>query len=138
MPEQRDRSAVNFNAQMQVISNGQASDTVVTHWVNANSGRIQKDFCHCFGVEMEKGVDGEEYFPGGFEPDQKDPNDPTKWVYQGPLINRIGRVEVAPKEVISTKTNKPVTYMNIKRFFCALGSACHEQHSEDLLRKSGA
>jgi len=96
--------------------------------LNTNAGFYHEDFVHCFGLPMEQ-VGPEEFaIPGEFMPDPSDPQNPAKWTYNGPLIGRVGKVEV-----VMGKDDKGKDRSQIKRFLCAV-TGCQKKHSENLIK----
>lgn len=102
--------------------------------MNTNFGPGLTDLCHGFGLQLIKNGDGYT-IPGKFDgPD----NDPTKWVYSGPLLGEVADVEVvesaqigADGKVVTDEKGNAKTRNEIKQFICRV-TGCTMKHSTDL------
>ncbi len=127
-------TSVNLNAIMQITNHAEFGDRKIYDTMNSN-GYTYADFSHCFGLPME--TDGTEFWlPGTWDKDKAKYNadDPATWIYNGPLVGRTGKVEIAVDNYNGKDNNK------VKRYFCAIAD-CEKKfpgvsHREDLLRKS--
>lgn len=132
-----DKGSVNFNAQMEIINNPEYDGSKIFEGLNSKAGFVQADFTHSFGYQMEDAGNGTYNMPGFWDGDPATFNsdDPSTWKYEGPLLNRIAKVE------LGTKTWNGQEQIAIKRYFCALPeNECKAQgvrHSENLLKKQG-
>lgn len=116
----------NLNPIMKIINNNDLHNRRIFDNVNSNAGWIERDFCHCFGVQLENPADPD--FPGEFiVPPGKDSKNPENWDYKGPLLGQTGQLEVA--EVTG---NNGKVYVNVKRYLCRV-PGCKEDHSQNLL-----
>lgn len=73
-----------------------------------------QDMCHCFGLEMEEYDSDRPKIPGIWDTDKAKfkADDFKTYVYSGPLLNKVGKVEV----IESSWQNKPNN--KIRKFFC--------------------
>lgn len=99
------------------------------------SAQIIQDFVHCGGEIMEEDPNdpnGEASMPGVFDTDKAkfDPTDPKTWLYSGPLLNKLYKVELYTDNWQGRLNNK------ILRFFCAVPNCAERfpqiQHSDNL------
>jgi len=108
----REGSTINLNPVMKVINNPNGlNDNRAFCNLNTAAGWIMKDFAACFGFELE-GPDKSD-LPGEFvliDP-SKDGNDPSNWKYEGPLLQKTGKLEIAER-IYNGKVQA-----DIKRFF---------------------
>lgn len=116
------KDSYNLMPNMRIINNPDYHDRKVNDWLNSRAGWVMRDFCHCFGIQLA-GPDDDPEFPGEFTPSGE--ADPKKWNYQGPLLGRTGKLELA--EADGGK------YVNIKRYLCQV-PGCTVKHSENLIR----
>lgn len=132
----KDGNSVNLNAEMQVVNNPDLVNRKLFDSLNTPGAAFyHADFCHCFGLPME--TDGKEsWIPGDWDgdPAKFKEDDPTTWVYKGPLAGRIGRVEVEVDNYNGKDNNK------IRRYFCAVQDCASKfpkiKHLEQLNKKS--
>lgn len=127
---------VNLQPQMKIINSaGTTTDgkplngQKVFDNLNVGFGPRLQDFVHCFGERMVEEGDTVD-IPGQFVgPD----DDPSKWVYHGPLTGKVGKLELV--EIAATKPGaKPTDKVTtIKRYFCAV-QGCDVNHMENLAR----
>lgn len=84
-----------------------------------NSGWAVQDFVHCFGLELDPdgNIPGEWDFanPAGTDPMA----DPTKWKYRGPLVGKVGRVEIIEAEYTAKDQTKKMGTA-IKQYICSV------------------
>src|SRR5271165_1657714 len=82
---------------------GNGKPLTVMYSLNTSAEWILSDFCHCFGLPMEK-VDEKNFtIPGDFD----GPNDdPSKWTYKGPLVGRKGKVFLSKGDYKGKPQNK--------------------------------
>ena len=102
--------------------------------MNSKAGFILFDFVHAAGLQMDEIQDefaGTEKakltIPGIFDGADANPDDPSKWSYQGPLLNRTMEVELAETEYQGKKRNE------VRQFYCAV-PGCTEKHSTNLIK----
>jgi hypothetical protein len=83
------------------------------------SGWAVQDYVHCFGLELDQ--DGN--IPGEWDwgvPAGVDPMlDPTKWKYRGPLVGKVGKVEIVEAEY-KDKSGATKNGIAIKQYICAV------------------
>lgn len=125
----------NLNPSMEVINHPDLAGRKVFDTLNSNGAWTWPDFCHAFGLPME--TDGQSsWLPGDFEADKANynPDKPETWKYQGPLVGRIAKIEVAVDSYQGKENNK------IRRYFCAVTDCATKfpkiRHSENLLKGS--
>lgn len=94
-----------------------------------------QDMCHCLGVEMEDYDSDRPKIPGIWDTDKVKfkQDDFSTYIYSGPLLNKVGRVEVIESEYQGRKGNK------IRKFFCQIPN-CEQlfpdiTHSENVAGK---
>jgi hypothetical protein len=118
----KDKESVNFNPQFTFIAPGEKYDgKVLKYAFNANTktpSTIQ-DMVHAVGELMETDPDNPEApasMPGIWDADlvKFKPDDPSTWVYQGPLMNKELQAELYISEYNGQKNNK------VLRFLCAI------------------
>lgn len=125
----------NLNAEFSIIQNPEYEGRRVFAGLNSKAGFILIDFVHATGLEMEEAQDGNEgteaaqlVMPGIWEGSEQFPEDPTKWRYQGPLINKIFEAELTTTEYQGRKRNE------IRQYKCSV-AGCAERHSTNLIKK---
>lgn len=128
-------TSTSLNALMEVTNHPDFSGRKLYDTLNEGGAWLWPDFVHCFGLPME--TDGESYWiPGEWDGDKikYKADDPSTWVYKGPLISRTGKAEIA---VADNTKGRDVN--KIKRYFCAITDCATKfpkvRHQEDLLRK---
>jgi len=132
----KDGASINLNAMMAITNHPEYANRKLYDSLNTPGGAFtQPDFVHCFGLPME--TDGKEsWIPGEWDGDvaKFKEDDPSTWVYKGPLIGRSGKVEVYVDNYNGRDNNK------IRRYFCAVSDCATKfpkiRHSADLARKS--
>lgn len=86
----KDKGSINLNPQMKVINHPTLNGKYIFNNLNTKAGWILKAFVENLGLKMvEVGEDLD--MPGEFTGPE---DDPTKWVYRGPLLGRTGKVKV--------------------------------------------
>jgi hypothetical protein len=101
---------------------------------NSKVPQLLQDMSHGLGELMEEDPDPEapDSLPGIFDTDKLKFNkdDPTTWVYSGPLLNKTTKVELYIQEYNGKPSNK------VLRFFCAIPDCAQRfpkiQHSDNL------
>jgi hypothetical protein len=127
-------TSFNYNPMMEIINHPDYVNNKIYDTLNSAAGWIIPDFSHCFGFPME--TDGTDYWlPGIFDADKAkfNPDDPSTWVYAGPLTGAVGKVEIGH----DSYNGKAIA--RIGRYFCSVENCAtkfpHIKHSENLLRK---
>jgi hypothetical protein len=130
----KDGQSVSLNAELAVVSPVQYEGRRVFPSLNSKAGFIIFDFVHGLGLEMEEVQDenaGTEKasltIPGVFDGQDTNPDDPTQWKYQGPLLNRTIEVELAETEYQGKKRNE------IRQYKCVV-AGCTARHSTNLIK----
>lgn len=131
----KDGNSINLNAIMEVVNHPDFAGRKLFESLNTPGGAFtQPDFVHCFGLPMD--TDGKDsWIPGEWDKDKAKfkEDDPTTFVYEGPLVGRTGKVEVAVDNYQGKDNNK------IARYFCAVQDCASKfpeiKHSTNLLRK---
>jgi hypothetical protein len=127
--------SVNFNAIMEVINHPDYDKTKLFETLSAKAGFTQWDFAHAFGLELEDQGNGQYALPGTWDGDLASfkADDPSTWKYDGPLVGRDAKVEVAIDTYEGKENNK------IKRYFCIVPDCAtrfpDNKHSQDLLKR---
>lgn len=119
--------SVNLNPTMKIINNPNVdlNDQRIFFNCNTAAGWIMLAFAHSLGLELE--VDGDQAnLPGNFVPDPNDTENVEKMKYEGPILGRTGRLEIALRK---TDQNKDQSY--VKQFFCKV-QGCQEKHPDNL------
>lgn len=134
-PSKAKTGSRNLNALMEVVNHGELIGRKLYDSLNEGGAFTWPDFVHCFGLPME--TDGtDSWIPGDWNGDAAkfNPDDVTTWKYKGPLVGRVGKVEVAVDNYNGKDNNK------IRRYFCAVAD-CETKfpkvrHIQDLLKNS--
>jgi len=132
----KDGNSVNLNAIMEVVNHPDFAGRKLFESLNTPGGAFtQPDFVHAFGLPMD--TDGKDsWIPGEWDKDKAkfNPDDPSTYVYEGPLVGRTAKVEVAVDNYQGKDNNK------IARYFCAVPDCAQKfpeiKHSSNLLRKA--
>lgn len=134
-PSAAKTGSTNLNALMIVVNHPEFAGRKLYDSLNVGGAFTYPDFSHCFGLPME--TDGKDsWLAGEWNGDlaKFKEDDPTTWVYKGPLVGRSGKVEVAVDNYNGKDNNK------IRRYFCAITDCTTKfpkvRHIEDLLKKS--
>lgn len=123
--------STNLNACMEIVNHPDFMGRKLYDNMNTPGGAFyQSDFVHCFGLPMD--TDGTtSWIPGDWDKDKAKfkEDDPTTYSYEGPLVGRIGKVEVGVDSFGS----------KIARYFCAVAD-CNSKfpdikHYSNLLKK---
>jgi hypothetical protein len=121
------KDSVNLNPIIKIINNNdpELNNKPIFENLNTNAGWVMNDFIHALGLEMVDNGDNVD-IPGEFTgPD----SDPSKWVYNGPILGRTGTVELVQIEYEGKKQTKPMKY------FCQV-AGCQVKHSDQLTKAS--
>lgn len=118
----KDGESVNFNPEFTFIDPGQKWDGKVLKYAFVGSAKVPsllQDMVHATGEVMEvdeNDPDAPASMPGIWDADQVKfkPDDPSTWVYQGPLLNKDLQAELYIDDYNGQKNNK------ILRFICAV------------------
>lgn len=127
-------ASTNLKPVFEVVSPVEFAGRKVFDTLNTGGAWMYPDFCHAFGLPME--TDGKEsWLPGQWDGDASKfkEDDPSTWVYKGPLVGRVAKVEVAVDNYNGKDNNK------VRRYFCAVADCATKfpkiKHSEDLLKR---
>ena len=127
-------TSTNLNARFEMINHPDYAGRKVFDSLNEGGAFLWPDFVHSLGLPMETDGDSS-WIPGEWNGDlaKFKEDDPSTWVYKGPLVGRVAKLEIAVDNYQSRDNNK------IKRYFCAIAD-CNTKfpkirHSEDLLKK---
>ena len=130
----KDGQSVSLNAELSIVNPVEYENRRVFASLNSKAGFIIFDFVHAAGMDMEEVQDenaGTEKaaltIPGVFEGQSANPDDPTQWKYQGPLLNRTMEVELTETEYQGKKRNE------IRQYKCAV-TGCTAKHSTNLIK----
>lgn len=129
--------SVSFNAECAIINHPDYEGKRVFVGLNTKMMFMYPDFVHSLGLEMEvvqnedAGTDKELLtLPGAWEGYAENPDDPSKWKYLGPMLNKTFNAELA--HIPATTEYKAKN--EIRQFKCAL-PGCTEKHSTNLIRE---
>lgn len=110
------------------VTNNPELDGKVLRYIFVGNTKIPsflQDMVHCFGMEMEDYNTDRPKIPGIWDTD-KAKFDPAKfetYVYSGPLINKVGKVELIESSFNGKPNNK------VRKFFCNVPN-CAERFPE--------
>jgi hypothetical protein len=128
-------TSVNLNPQMSVVNHPDFAGRKVFDSLNQGGAFMYPDFVHAFGLPME--TDGKDsWIPGTWDADKAKfkEDDASTWVYQGPIVGRIAKVEIAVENFNGKDTNR------VRRYICAVADCASKfpkvRHSADLLKRS--
>jgi hypothetical protein len=127
--------SINLNGMVKIIGRPEYSNRQV--FVNLNTqipGFIQ-DFVHSFGLEMEDQTGDDPSIPGNFDGDlgKFKEDDPTTWVYKGPLLGQTGKFELGLREYEGAQQQ------DIIKMICKVPNCAERfpkvRHSKDMRKK---
>lgn len=133
--------SINLNPILKIVNHQLYNGQRVFYSLNTKAAWMWHDFAHAFGFPLEFAPTGENgaeepYLPGGPDawiPDPSNPDDVTKWKYQGPLIGSVGKVELV---VLKNPGQKEKN--DIKQFVCAVSGCATKYpeitHSQNLIK----
>lgn len=134
----KNKDGINFKPRMVVINNPEYDKTSVFDTLSSKAGFTQWDFVHAFGLELEEIGNGNYVIPGTWDGDPATfkETDPSTWKYDGPLIGRDAKLELA----IEPSFNDSAKMVNkIRRYICAVPDCATKfpdnKHIMDMLRK---
>jgi len=126
--------SVSLNAELAIIGGTDHDGKRVFVGLNTKMAWMWADFIHATGLQMEvvqdefAGTEKENLtIPGVFEGSDTNPDDPSQWKYQGPLLNKTLEAELATREYNGKKSN------DVRQFKCAV-AGCTEKHSTNLIK----
>lgn len=130
-----EKPSINLNAQAKILGIDEVDGKPRFLFANLNSSipSFIQDFVHSFGLEMTDQFGENPGIPGEFDGKE---DDPTTWVYQGPLIGQTAQweVTVSPHWQDSNKQQQ-----DIVRFICKVPDCAnrfpHVKHSTDMRKK---
>ncbi|HEY1644842.1 MAG TPA: hypothetical protein VGF75_00465 [Candidatus Saccharimonadales bacterium] len=134
----KDGESVNFNPQFTIIDPGQKWDGKVEKYLFVGSAKVPsllQDMVHALGEIMEQDPndpDSPASIPGIWDADQVkfQADDPSTWVYQGPLMNKECKAELYINSYQGQDNNR------ILRFLCAIPDCATKfpkiQHSTNM------
>jgi hypothetical protein len=134
----KDKESLSLNAEFAIINsvNVDFDNRRVFSGINTKMAFMWPDFIHATGLEMEVVQDADAgtekqnlTIPGVFENSDTNPDEPEKWKYQGPLLNKTLEVELA--EIPAKDGYKAKN--EIRQFKCAI-QGCTAKHSTNLIR----
>jgi hypothetical protein len=133
-PSAAKTGSTNLNARFEMINHPEYAGRKVFDSLNEGGAFLWPDFCHALGLPMETDGDSS-WLPGEWngDPAKFKEDDPSTWVYKGPLVGRVAKLEIAVDNWQGRDNNK------IKRYFCAVADCATKfpkiRHSDDLLKK---
>lgn len=125
--------STNLNPRFELINHPDFAGRKVFDSLNEGAAFLWPDFVHALGLPMETDGDSS-WIPGDWngDPAKFKEDDPSTWVYKGPLVGRVAKMEIAVGNFNGRDNNR------IKRYFCALPDCATKfpkiRHSEDLLK----
>lgn len=134
--------SVNMNPVLKIVNHPEHNGARIFFNGNTKAPWILQDFSHCFGLPMEPHPTGENgaeemHLPGGpaaWKADPTAPEDLSKMKYVGPLLGKVGKIEVL---YVQNPGQKPRN--EIKQFLCAIDGCATKypeiNHTSDLLKK---
>lgn len=132
-PGKAKTGSINLNARWELINHPEYAGRKVFDSLNEGAAFLWADFTHALGIPLE--TDGDSSWLAGDwngNPATFKEDDPATWVYKGPLVGRVGKLEIAVDNYNGRDNNK------IKRYFCAIADCATKfpkiRHSEDLLK----
>jgi hypothetical protein len=128
-PKKAGTGSINLNAMYEIVNHPEFAGRKLYDSLNEGFSPSRLDLTHCLGLPME--TDGQNsWIPGQWDGDE---SDPTTWKYSGPLVGRVGKVEVMVDNYNGKDNNK------IRRYFCAIPDCASKfpkiKHITDLVRK---
>lgn len=118
------KDSTNLNPDLRVTNHPTLNDEKVFYSLNTNAPWIWMELCHAFGCPLEDDGSGNVSIPGNFDGPE---NDPSKWVYSGPLLNQEAQIKLVQKEYLGKMRN------DIAMFVCRV-AGCAEKHSDNLVK----
>ena len=135
--ESKAGDSVNLNPIFTVVNHPELEGRTLKYVFVGNSKipSFLQDMVHCFGLEMEDYGTDRPKLPGIWDTDKAKfvQGKYDTYVYSGPLINKVGRVELIESEYQGKKNNR------IRKFFCQIPQ-CAERfpditHSDNVAGK---
>ena len=124
-----------MNAELEIINHPEYTNRRVFAGLNSKMAFMWPDFVHATGLTMEvvqdenTGTEKESYcIPGVWENVDKESEDPSKWKYLGPLLNKTMEVELA--EIPAQDGYKAKN--EVRQYKCAVPE-CTDKHSTNLI-----
>jgi hypothetical protein len=135
-PAKAKTGSINLNARFEMINHPEFAGRKVYDSLNEGGAFLYPEFSHALGLPMETDglKDGSSWLPGEWngDPAKFKEDDPATWVYKGPLVGRVAKLEIAVGNFNGRDNNK------IKRYFCAVPDCATKfpkmRHIEDLLK----
>lgn len=119
--------SVNLNPVFTVVNHPEFEGRTLKYVFVGNSKipAFLQDMVHCFGLEMEDQTSDRPKLPGIWDTDKAKfkADDFSTYVYSGPLINKVGKIELIESEYQGKKNNK------VRKFFCQIPQ-CAERFPE--------
>ena len=125
-------TSINLNAALVVINHPTANGAKIFNNANTTFPPACYDMAHGLGQKFTgEDTDTDPTIPGEFickvHGPTCDSSDPENWIYQGPLTQQVGEVEIGLGD-----DGKGGQSAKLKRFFCRV-PGCTAKHSESLL-----
>jgi hypothetical protein len=134
-PGETESQSLSLNAELAIVNHPEYEGRRVFAGLNTKMVRMWPDFVHSTGLLMEEvqnadaGTEKADYtIPGVFEGADTYPEDPSKWKYLGPLLNKTMEVELAE---IPASGSYPAKN-EVRQYKCAV-AGCTEKHSTNLI-----
>jgi hypothetical protein len=133
------KDSLNFNGQVKIIGQPDLANRFIFASLNTKIAAFIQDFVHSFGLPLENSGNGEFTIPGRWngDPTKYIAEDPSTWVYVGPLTSQTAEWEVGIKPHYKDPTK---TSQEIVRFICKVPDCANRfpevQHSKDMRKKA--
>jgi len=130
------KKSINLNAKVKILRHPEfEQERYLIASLNEGVPSFIQDFVHSFGLEMEDQLGDNPNIPGVFDADKAKfkEDDPSTWVYTGPLTARTAIWEVG----LGDYNGRPVN--TLKRFICSVPDCATKfpkiRHAQDMAKK---
>ena len=130
------KKSINLNAKVKILEHPEfEQERYLIASLNEGVPSFIQDFVHSFGLEMEDQLGDNPNIPGVFDADKAKfkEDDPSTWVYTGPLTAKTAIWEVG----LGDYNGRPVN--TLKRFICSVPDCATKfpkiRHSQDMAKK---
>lgn len=126
--------SINLNAEYEIVDSTDFADRKIFELANMKSFNIQTEICHCFGVPLELDTTDDTYFiPGTWDSNPNfDQDNPETYEYRGPLIGKVGVVELAVTSWNGRSRNQ------VRRYLCGIPTCAQDfpqvRHVQNLIK----
>lgn len=130
------KKSINLNAKVKILEHPEfEQERFLIAALNEGVPSFIQAFVHSFGVEMDDQLGDNPSIPGTFDTDKSKfkEDDPTTWVYSGPLTAKTAVWEVGTKEHNGRQVQ------SLRRFICSVPDCATKypkiRHSQDMDKK---